>query len=189
MSVCRKQIQDERFVTRVLNLAMSEELPTVKDIATTVGARYHTISWILNNILPHDQKMKRKRLVYSRSKTGTQNPMKGKFRALHHNYKGVISDGKGYLMQLPPPWYKGSRRYVFQHVVVMLEALGMSSLPQGFTVHHVDGDKTNNDISNLALLTTEAHARLHQGSHISRELTLWEWNEFLTWKSNKTTPL
>ncbi len=31
----------------------------------------------------------------------------------------------------------------------------------GFVVHHVDGNKINNDISNLALLKQEAHNKLH----------------------------
>ena len=34
-------------------------------------------------------------------------------------------------------------------------------VPKGMSVHHVDGDKTNNDISNFALLTNEEHTRLH----------------------------
>ena len=29
-------------------------------------------------------------------------------------------------------------------------------------VHHIDGDSTNNDIDNLALMTAAAHTRLHR---------------------------
>lgn len=34
-------------------------------------------------------------------------------------------------------------------------------IPKGFHIHHIDGDKSNNDISNLALLSPLAHAKLH----------------------------
>lgn len=44
-------------------------------------------------------------------------------------------------------------RYVWKHYY--------GNIPNGFHVHHIDGDKSNNDISNLALLTPEAHSKLH----------------------------
>ena len=44
-------------------------------------------------------------------------------------------------------------RYVWKHYY--------GDIPKGFRVHHVDGDKSNNDISNLALLPHEAHVKLH----------------------------
>ena len=34
-------------------------------------------------------------------------------------------------------------------------------LPSELVVHHVDGDKHNNDLSNLVVLTRAEHARLH----------------------------
>lgn len=66
--------------------------------------------------------------------------------------------------------YTGSRNnYVkyFQrhmHRVVMEEHLGrpLSSLE---VVHHIDGDKWNNDISNLQVMTQSEHALLH---HLER---------------------
>jgi hypothetical protein len=37
-------------------------------------------------------------------------------------------------------------------------------------VHHIDGDKFNNDLSNLQLMTREEHSRLHQiGKEVSIE--------------------
>jgi hypothetical protein len=35
-------------------------------------------------------------------------------------------------------------------------------VPKGFHVHHVDGDRSNNDIRNLALIETPKHMSLHQ---------------------------
>lgn len=47
------------------------------------------------------------------------------------------------------------------HKVVMEEFLGRS-LRANECVHHIDHDKTNNKINNLALLTISGHARLHR---------------------------
>jgi len=33
---------------------------------------------------------------------------------------------------------------------------------EGMDVHHIDGDRNNNDISNLQLLTPEEHAKIHE---------------------------
>lgn len=33
--------------------------------------------------------------------------------------------------------------------------------PEGYYVHHVDGDRSNNEISNLALVTIANHYRIH----------------------------
>lgn len=35
------------------------------------------------------------------------------------------------------------------------------SIPQSLDVHHIDGDKTNNDISNLVAITKAEHLREH----------------------------
>ncbi len=47
------------------------------------------------------------------------------------------------------------------HAVIMEERLGRRLLPKE-VVHHVDGDKTNNNIDNLALMTQSGHGRLHR---------------------------
>ena len=50
--------------------------------------------------------------------------------------------------------------YVAHHRVVMENHIGRL-LDTNETVHHIDGNGKNNDISNLQLLTNEEHARLH----------------------------
>lgn len=47
------------------------------------------------------------------------------------------------------------------HVILMEERIGRK-LFDDEVVHHIDGDTTNNDISNLALMTKSAHSRLHR---------------------------
>jgi hypothetical protein len=55
--------------------------------------------------------------------------------------------------------YKGRR--MGEHDRVMCIALGIDFIPEGLLVHHLDGNKKNNDINNLALITDTAHNRIH----------------------------
>lgn len=38
-------------------------------------------------------------------------------------------------------------------------------IPKGLEVHHIDGDTTNNEISNLELITHSQHAKKHNWGH------------------------
>ena len=46
------------------------------------------------------------------------------------------------------------------HRFIMEQKLGRS-LKKGEVVHHIDGNKWNNDINNLAVMTQADHARIH----------------------------
>lgn len=63
------------------------------------------------------------------------------------------SDGKGY-------WQ--TSRHKRLHVYVWEKHNG--KVPDGYQVHHIDGDKTNNDISNLQLLSQSEHMRYHNNA-------------------------
>lgn len=45
-------------------------------------------------------------------------------------------------------------------------------IPEGYDVHHIDGNRSNNDISNLQLLKSEDHKKLH-GETLSDEEREW----------------
>jgi hypothetical protein len=47
-----------------------------------------------------------------------------------------------------------------RYVVVMERHLGYS-IPKGWVVHHIDMDPTNDNITNLCLMTHAAHSKLH----------------------------
>jgi len=119
----------------------------------------------------------RKARMYARSKQGDRNPMLGKFKEEHHNYKGVVGDSKGYLMELKPDWYVGRRgsKHVFQHHLVYCKANDLTCIPAGYCVHHCNEDKTDNSLDNLVLMTLAEHTTFHQmnegATTISQEST------------------
>ena len=53
--------------------------------------------------------------------------------------------------------------YVLYHRIVMENHLGRV-LTADEVVHHIDGDKFNNDISNLRLMSNDEHVKLHSSS-------------------------
>lgn len=67
------------------------------------------------------------------------------------------------------PTYKGKamreHRYLAEKYLLNEENSivvdGVRVLKKDYVVHHIDGDKTNNDLSNLAVLSKSAHTRLH----------------------------
>ena len=50
--------------------------------------------------------------------------------------------------------------WVREHIVVMEQHIG-KRIPEGMVVHHIDGDKLNNNLDNLLLCTIEEHNKCH----------------------------
>lgn len=125
---------------------------------------YYTVISLLNDKFGEESVKRRSAKLYRSSKLGSKNSQYGKHGEESSQFKGgIVDDGSGYLMMLKPSWYTGRQRsnYVYYHHVVMCENLGISEIPKGFVVHHIDMNPLNNDISNLALMTVSAHAKLH----------------------------
>jgi hypothetical protein len=74
------------------------------------------------------------------------------------------------------PWYKGGyidsngykvitvdRKKYLEHRYIMEQHLGRK-LAKNEEVHHLDGDKLNNDINNLIVLSKADHTKLHYGN-------------------------
>jgi hypothetical protein len=70
--------------------------------------------------------------------------------------------------------YKGKIMHDYQRI--FCQKLGIDFIPKPFVVHHLDEDKKNSNIDNLALMTITAHNRIH--AHTS-------WNKGLTMKTSK----
>jgi hypothetical protein len=167
----------------VLNEYLSEQRPTVYAVAEAVGTSYHNVVRVLKEQLSPEKRKAEKSLRLSRGKVGDLNPMKGKNGSLHHNYIGSCEDQKGYLTQLD-----GSGKRVFQHRLVMAQALGVEKLPRHLEVHHIDGDTRNNSLDNLALVTKKAHEALHHQRPSWSRLSLWEQWESGISRSKETIP-
>jgi hypothetical protein len=63
--------------------------------------------------------------------------------------------------------------YTFEHRSILMTELGLSSWPNGWEVHHIDGDKMNNVLDNLALVTKRGHQHLHK----QRLGRLYQWEK------------
>lgn len=91
------------------------------------------------------------------AKTDENNPMRFRYGPENHNYSGgYVSRSLGYrIVQV-----KGEKMYEHRHL--MEEHLGRK-LESHEEVHHINGDKTDNKMSNLQLLKNHGtHMRRHR---------------------------
>jgi hypothetical protein len=70
--------------------------------------------------------------------------------------------GRGYVLISAPDHPRADKYgYVYEHIVVMEKHLGRPLLPAE-TIHHLDGNKLNNDPKNLVLFATMGmHTKFH----------------------------
>lgn len=135
-----------------------------KEIAMAVGATQKKVWGVIHRHFLEEEIKERTRRSWSRSKTEGNNAARGAKKEQSAHWKGgKAPDGNGYMMVQKPDWYTGRKgsKYIFEHHAVMCESLGLTEMPKGWSVHHIDGNKMNNDLSNLALLTQRAHSRGH----------------------------
>lgn len=136
---------------------------TINDICKQVKLTNYAVQVVINKHFTQQERDTRKSALYRECKLGVKNPMLGKTGQKHHNYKGLVEDGNGYYMIRKPDWYSSRKKsaYIFYHHYVLCKALSWNCIPAGYVVHHIDYNKKNNNINNLALMTISAHARLH----------------------------
>lgn len=165
----------------IKTLYETTELTQVQ-IAAQLGVPWKRVFKYIKANYPAAERKARKAVRYRNSKLGELNPMSGKVGDTHPNFIGTVSDSKGYWMVLKPDWYTGRKRskHVFEHHVVVCEALGLTEIPPGYHVHHCDCNPRNNAFDNLVLLEAGEHASLHRvlagATTISKESTL-KWVE------------
>lgn len=171
MSVSIKQKNSPSIIRQVSYLYLEDSRKlTVEQIGKELGVTHATVTAIIKDTIDPEVHRAEKALRYSRSKTGANSPMFGKCGLKHPNWKGVCSDHKGHFTMK-----MGGKRY-FYHRIVFAEMLGIppSQLPQSLTVHHIDGDPSNNSLDNLALVTKSGHKKLHRSWNTLRTSPLWE---------------
>lgn len=81
----------------------------------------------------------------------------------NHRGTGVVSyrvgtyiDPKGYIKVRV-----GGGEYEYEHVVVWCKEHRKNTVPYGLVIHHIDGNRSNNTVSNLWAMTSVAHKKLH----------------------------
>lgn len=85
----------------------------------------------------------------------------------NNNWKGGIYVAGGYVkVKIKEHPAKDKRGYVLLHRLVMEDYLGRYLNNDEF-IHHKDGNKLNNDLSNLELIYPEKHAKEH---YINRDI-------------------
>jgi hypothetical protein len=175
VSVCKAHLKNEELCRAAVKCYLSEERPIIQDVAKRFKLTQHTVQAMLKLVLSEKERERERALRLSRSKQGAKNPMKGKFGEKHPLFKGGVTDGKGYSLVLKPDWFTGRKgtKYVFEHHAVFCKAVGLTEIPEGFAIHHIDEDPMNNRIDNLALVTAGGHRRLHKASPW-RKLSPWE---------------
>lgn len=85
-----------------------------------------------------------------------ENISKGRKAWGEKNAKGTSVKPSGYV-----EYTTGPNKGRLAHVVEMEARIGRR-LRDDEHVHHIDGDRSNNSLNNLALVTRSAHARLHR---------------------------
>ena len=66
-------------------------------------------------------------------------------------------------------WYthRGATRYSYQHRIIAESTMGVR--PDGYHVHHKDGNKTNNDPSNLEYVQVSKHLSKHGAENYAKQ--------------------
>lgn len=191
MSISKRDLANKELCQKVVASYLSEDKPSLKEVGAKHRVTFHSARAMVNMALTEDQMREEKALRYSRSKLGTKNGMAGKTGSLHPNYKGrLFCDPHGYILVLKPSWYTGRpmSNHVYEHQVVMAQMLGLTEVPEGMNVHHINEDRADNSPNNLALVTPEGHRSLHARSPL-RKLSLWELHRSGTSKSKPTTAM
>lgn len=167
MSKSLSAIRNSKVREEVTRLFSSPPYPTMVEVGRLTRQTHATVSAIVRETIPPDQLRILKVANYSKSKTGEKNPMYGAQKQV----EAILRRGYRYLWQ-------GDNTYAPEHRLVVMEATGLTAWPEGWEIHHIDGDKQNNRVDNLAVVTKAGHQHLHKQQ--LKRLYAWEKREFGT---------
>lgn len=192
-----KEVSAHKIATRIAELTPEviaafhhPDMISLEDLARKLNVRFTTISEIWKKRFLPKEIEQRSSLCRSKAIKVHMTLSKKALEEMH-KMAHYTKDGHGYLLMLKPAWFTGrlDSKHIYVHQVVMAENLGISEIPEGFVIHHINGDRTDNQIENLSLLTNSAHLKQHQVVPLSNQLTMWELNEFMMWKSQTGTAI
>ena len=81
---------------------------------------------------------------------------KGTVYSLYYNKPIGVLGNHGY--------YMIGKEKILKHRLIWMVA-NQCEIPEGYDIHHIDGDKTNNSIYNLELIEHKEHVRNHSLGH------------------------
>lgn len=147
---------------------------TITEIAEAIGTTSQTVkNAVMNSGKYTDEEYHE--IVMERA-------MKSKADALHNNRKDTWNNGR-YNSASIPEWVTAEYKKdsFAEHALVVCKHLGLTEIPKGYIVHHVNNDSKDNRFENLVLMTRSEHTSLHNGflkgvTTISKESTL-KWVE------------
>jgi hypothetical protein len=106
------------------------------------------------------------KIKMSKNRTGkklseySKDKLRSRIGPKNHNWKGGVTiTSQGYLSYTASS-FNGDKASRLHHRYIVENNLGLR-LPTDIHVHHIDGDKKNNDLSNLSPMTSSEHAALH----------------------------
>lgn len=165
MASINKVILDEAELVRLY----STEMKSITQVAEIMGA---SISTVRSRLLALGGLRCRTDGVRAAARQGRLGSgMRGKTRAFSDSHKENISKSRARWSEkfasgksVKPSGYieytTGPHKGRCVHVVAMEEAIGRR-LSVDEVVHHIDHDRSNNDLSNLQLMSRAEHASLH----------------------------
>ena len=165
MSVSKKRLSDATLCAKVVRQYRTLTM-TIDQIAELFKLTPHTVGAILRRDLSEAERKRLRGANHSRSKCAEANPMFGRKTAAERILRkggAAVWNGEG---------------YTFEHRIVAAKSLQIPELAAHLEVHHIDGDKTNNDPDNLAVVTKRGHRHLHK--LLFGRLYLWEKEKFGT---------
>lgn len=84
---------------------------------------------------------------------------------MHRKNKGWFKSKGGGITTKGYRCIRINGKQILEHRYVVTQALGRKLLPYE-VVHHINGEKLDNRIENLQLMTVEEHNNLHRGKSI-----------------------
>lgn len=134
----------------------------------TVAKQFNVSEWLVGELWrkfsSDEEKKQRYSQINHHAKLGSKNPMFGKIQEASPKASGQDVFVCGYKTVWMPVWWQGHQpkpNRVYEHQLVWAEAYDYALIPKGHVIHHIDGNKLNNTIDNLQLMSRTEHMRHH----------------------------
>lgn len=151
-------------ITKVVKDFLADPDLLMPDISRKLGIGGHTLKTIMKRLdikgrgsgsgkksKDHIQKISKANTGRKKSKEHIEAIVKARYES--GSFRGWYIDKRGY------KWLRIEGKYVSEHRLIMERSLDRKLDPSE-NVHHIDGDRLNNHIDNLALVSRREHLRI-----------------------------